>query len=85
MSGFYFCPIPYNDCDNIVGSWNKIDSSRVTFTQNENRIQIDLSGLNPMGLAYLWEDTPTKINFGLPIYADDAYNLPGGPWKAQVQ
>lgn len=85
ISGFYYCSILYNNCDSKVGLWRKIEPSRVTFIKNENRIKIDLEKLNPTGLAYLWEDTPTKTNFGLPIYADDEYYLPAAPWKVQVE
>ena len=56
----------------------------MTFNQNEKTIKIDLLNLDPSGLAYLWEDTPTVTNFGLPIYAADEYHLPGAPWKVYV-
>ena len=36
-------------------------------------------------LAYLWETTPVLETRGLPLYADDDFQLPGAPWMVKVE
>ena len=37
------------------------------------------------GLAYLWETTPVLGTKALPLYAKDAFGLPGAPWVKEIK
>lgn len=83
-SGFSVCCISYSECDE---AWIVLEMTRgkmetsMTVTVNFEEVCGDNV---PTGLAYLWEDTPTKRMFGLPIYSNDKFHLPGAPWKFEL-
>lgn len=87
ISGFYVCCISYFECDDKE-AWHVIGVSQVNRDSTTKSIEINLKQIcrhvKPTGLAYLWEDTPTKRLIGLPIYANDSYGLPAAPWKYEL-
>ena len=36
-------------------------------------------------IAYLWETTPVLGTKGLPMYANDEFQLPGAPWWMKIE
>ena len=86
ISGFYICCINYSNC-NTNEAWQAVDRSRVK-AYLPTTIEIDLKDIcgdgKTSGLAYLWEDIPTKRVKGLPIYSSDNFGLPAAPWKTEI-
>merc|ERR1719270_2395870 len=76
--GFYACCLAsVYDCNTRNGAWDKLKEGSVVATD------ISLSMTIPScstGLAYLWETTPVLGTKAAPMYADDAYELPGATW-----
>lgn len=87
ISGFSICCKDYSECDYYQDAWKVLDryhGKKDSSTSIMVNIQ-DVCGQNsPTGLAYLWEDTPTKRMIGLPIYSNDRFQLPAAPWKYEL-
>ena len=86
ISGFYVCCINYSECD-TRDAWQRMERSRAK-RNSATFIELNLKEIcgydKPTGLAYLWEDIPTKRFMGLPIYGNDNFSLPAAPWKTDV-
>ena len=86
ISGFSVCCVQFKLCDSRE-AWTVLDRAS-TMKATRYTIQVNVQGIcdqgNPTGLAYLWEDTPTKRMIGLPIYSNDSFHLPGAPWKLEL-
>ena len=92
-SGFYSCCVPFEICDANISrnsSWNLMDKNTIAAYPESGDFYVDYSnecGGNPFavtGIAYLWEDIPTRRSLGAPIYSDDEYRLPATPWKYDI-
>ena len=87
ISGFYYCCIEYQQCDNDAGNWFEFMKGDVTHNGNEIHIKlgnfIGWCEMKVPHVAYLWRQTPIKGYLAAPIYGNDKFSLPSGPWKLE--
>ena len=87
-SGFYICCSELDECTTAEGDsithWEELPQESVTV--NNKKISVDLTfttrcqSSDVKNLGYIWDEDPVKETYGLPVYANDAYRLPGAPY-----
>ena len=94
ISGFYVCcNKPFDLCDATGSretSWAKLGKGSVKADLRSGLVTVSYGsqcgeGEEASGIAYLWEDNPVRAMLGAPIYSDDTFRLPAGPWKWQLK
>lgn len=83
--GFYICVDRSRRCNysGLNGLWKKIPKNSVSVSSSGNSLAFQVVS-EATALAYLWETTPVLGTEALPIYADNEFRLPGGPWVLEL-
>ena len=97
-TGFYICCEKSKVlCDHRSYEWDRVPKTSVTLNPAKKIINVAITerdcfqGMDrilltkPMWLAFEWENSPVKEDFGGALYGDDKFALPAPMWRCIIQ